>query len=66
MNKLINLIDEYGKLEKELGRQIGKNEILLFGETEEVSFLRSKRTDLYCEVMQEILRISKEFKKYEK
>ena len=60
MVALIKLIEEYGKLENELGKEIGKNEILLFGETEEVTELRNKRTEKYIELQQEILRLSRE------
>ena len=60
MEKLIKLIEEYGNLENELGQEIGRNEILLFGETEEVIELRNKRTEKYIELQKEIIRLNKE------
>lgn len=65
MTKLIKLIEEYGKLENELGQEIGKNEILLFGETEETTELRNKRTEKYIQLQKEVLRLNKEFQMQE-
>lgn len=59
MEKLIKLIEEYGKLENLLGFHSGINK----GEpTEKVMELRAERTEKYIELHTEILRLSKEMK----
>lgn len=58
MEKLIKLIEEYGKLENLLGYEVANK-----GATSDrARELRKERTDKYCELHFEILRISKEMK----
>ena len=58
MEKLIKLIEEYGKLENLLGNEIGR----VGATSDRARELRKERTNKYCELHSEILRISKEIK----
>ena len=62
MTKLIKLIEEYGKLENELGLKAGANK----GEpTTEIIELSNRRTEKYIQLQKEVLRLNKEFQMQE-
>lgn len=55
MEELMKLIEEYGKLENLLGYEVGSKG----ASSDKAAELRVKRTDKYCQLHLEILRISK-------
>lgn len=58
MNELLKLIEEYGNLEKDLGKALGINETLCIGVTDEVIDLSNRRTEKFIEISQLIIKLN--------
>ena len=65
MVALIKLIEEYGNLENELGKEMGRNETLNSSCTDKELELRNKRTEKYIKLQQEVLRLNRELSQLE-